>query len=267
MFNPRNCYITPYRVYGLTLLSDVPLPELAPAPQVHLSETCTIRFSLRHQPLITTATAREVMSWALPTGEPWLSCAKFEGGYILRFTNLADFCVDHLGREITCHPTSELLPETLSHLLLDHVIPLALNVRGQDALHATSVLTPHGVCAFTGATGMGKSTLAASFHRAGYSILSDDCLMLKPHRECLIATPAYPGLRLWNDALASLNLNMARPGRWPTTRPNNASLRPSGSIIFIYQRHRAPSLPSIRSSATPLPTRLCTASGCPAEPP
>ncbi len=146
------------------------------------------------------------MSWELPTGEPWLSCAKFESGYVLRFTNLADFCVDRMGREITYHPTSELLPETLSHLLLDHVLPLVLNVRGQDALHATSVLTPYGVCAFTGATGTGKSTLAASFHRAGDPILSDDCLVLKPHRGCLVATPAYPGLRLWDDTLSSLDL-------------------------------------------------------------
>lgn len=189
------------------------------------------------------------MSWTLPTGEPWLSCAKFEGGYVLRFTHLADFCVDRTGREITCYPRSALLQETLSHLLLDHVLPLVLNIRGQDALHATSVLTPHGVCAFTGATGMGKSTLAASFHRAGYPILSDDCLVLQPRQGYLMATPSYPGLRLWDDTLSFLHLthHPTQPVAHYTTKqrlitPDRIAHLPdtSRSLVAIYSLIRQP---------------------------
>lgn len=184
-----------YTAYGLTLLSDVPLAELPLAPPSHIDEARAVRFTLRHERV--TTTFYHIMSWSLPTGEPWLSCAKFAGGYALQFADLADFYIDHAGREITCHPVAKRgphLPETLSHLLLDHVLPLVLNVRGQDALHATSILTPYGVCAFTGASGTGKSTLAASFHLAGAPILSDDCLVLQPHRGHLVAIPAYPGL-------------------------------------------------------------------------
>ena len=236
-----------YTAYGLTLLSNIPLPELTHTPQIHANEASTLRFSLRHERF--TAPSREVMSWNLPTGEPWLSCAKFEGGYVLRFVNLADFCVDRMGQEIICHPISALAPETLCHLLLDQVFPLALNVRGQDALHATSVLTPYGVCAFTGATGMGKSTLAANFHRADYPILSDDCLVLKNHRGNLSATPAYPGLRLWDDTLSALDFTCSptRPVAHYTTKqrlltPDRIDHLPetSRALVAIYSLIRQP---------------------------
>lgn len=94
--------------------------------------------------------------------------------------------------------------DTLRHLLLDHVLPLVLNLRGRDALHATAVVTPHGVCAFAGMAGTGKSTLAASFALAGCPVLSDNCLVIEEQGGRLAAVPAYPGLRLWNDTCAAL---------------------------------------------------------------
>ena len=42
---------------------------------------------------------------------------------------------------------------------------------------------------------------AASFLFAGYPVLSDDCLVLRKDRGQILATPAYPGVRLWDDAL------------------------------------------------------------------
>jgi hypothetical protein len=84
------------------------------------------------------------------------------------------------------------------------VLPLVLTIRGRKALHATAVLTPAGVCAFTGPTGTGKSTLAASLLLAGYPVLSDDCLVLEEQDGQVLATPAYPGLRLREDSLEAL---------------------------------------------------------------
>lgn len=91
-------------------------------------------------------------------------------------------------------------PDTIQHLILDQVIPLVINLKGGEALHASAVLTPQGVVAFTGTTGSGKSTLAGSFLLAGYSFLSDDCLALLENGEDIYSIPAYPGLRLWRDA-------------------------------------------------------------------
>jgi hypothetical protein len=145
-----------------------------------------------------------VFSSRLPDGEPWLSAARLDGGYLLRFKDLADFVVDRDGSEITlCYADPNTAPETLRHLVLDQVVPAALSLRGMTALHAAAVATPSGVCAFLGPAGSGKSTLAASFSVAGYPAVSDDCLVLK-EQERFFAMPAYPGVRLWKDSLDEL---------------------------------------------------------------
>jgi hypothetical protein len=144
------------------------------------------------------------MNWTLPGGEEWLSCAKTEGGYLLRFNELADFTIDRNGREIVCMPRSGIPEYTIQHLLLDQVIPLVINLRGGEALHASAILTSHGVVAFAGAAGSGKSTLAGSFLLSGHQHMSDDCLALLEKDQEIYAIPAYPGLRLWDDALSHL---------------------------------------------------------------
>jgi hypothetical protein len=64
-------------------------------------------------------------------------------------------------------------------------------------LHAAAVSTPQGAVAFVGETGWGKSTLCASFAGAGYSVLSDDGLILGNLEDTRVAVIAgYPGLRL-----------------------------------------------------------------------
>jgi hypothetical protein len=64
-------------------------------------------------------------------------------------------------------------------------------------LHASAVLTRHGVIAFVGKGGQGKSTLAASFARDGCALVSDDCLVLRAEQGGWTAIPSYPGVRLW----------------------------------------------------------------------
>jgi hypothetical protein len=83
------------------------------------------------------------------------------------------------------------------HLLLDQVIPLVLSRRERIVLHASAVLTRHGVIAFAGKSGQGKSTLAATFAREGFALVSDDCLVLRAGSEGWTAVPSYPGVRLW----------------------------------------------------------------------
>ena len=144
------------------------------------------------------------MKWFSPTGELWLSFAKIDGGYLLRFNQLADFFVSADGREITHQPEPDVPCNTIRHLLLDQVIPLVINLRGGEALHASAVLTGQRAVAFAGQTGSGKSTVAGSFLSAGYPLLSDDCLALEEKDEEVFAKPAYPGLRLWKDAAGEL---------------------------------------------------------------
>jgi hypothetical protein len=193
-----------YQVYGLLLSSEMVLPELTSTAETGPQGSADLRVRLARRGDALPSPSRWSMSWTRPTGEPWLSMAKDAWGYLLRFPELADFSVDADAREIVCHTKPEIPPYTIRHLLLDQVLPLVLTVHGRKALHATAVVTPAGVCAFTGPTGTGKSTLAASLFLAGYPVLSDDCLVLEERDGRVLATPAYPGLRLREDALKAL---------------------------------------------------------------
>jgi len=125
-----------------------------------------------------------------------------DASFLLRFSNLADFVISECGRQIRVWPALETGLETLNHLLLDQVLPRVLSQRGLLVLHAGAVRVGNHAIAFLGDTGSGKSTLTASFHAAGYSLLSDDGLAVK--NEGLWALPTYPSLRLWPDAIASI---------------------------------------------------------------
>jgi len=155
------------------------------------------------------ANPREPRDWllqtSLPDGQPWLWTARNEQGFLLRYVGMADFTVNPRGSEIAlayAEPVSSR--ETIAHLLLDQALPMVLGLRGIPTLHASTVVTARGVCAFLGAAGAGKSTLAASFATAGCPALGDDCLAVRENRG-FFAIPAYPGLRLWTDSAESLS--------------------------------------------------------------
>jgi len=199
-----------YRVHGLLLASDLPLPELETEPEAPGLRPPDVRIGLAVAPL--PPPGRQIMSWALAGGEEWLSCAAADGGYLLRFPGLAEVFVDAAGTRILARAEPGTAGGTLRHLLLDQVLPLVLNLLGRDALHATAVLIPGGVCAFTGPAGAGKSTLAASFLEAGHPVVSDDCLALTAEAGRILAWPAYPGVRLWEDTVATLGVTGGRHG-------------------------------------------------------
>jgi hypothetical protein len=58
------------------------------------------------------------------------------------------------------------------------VLPLFLQHRGVQVLHASAVVGPDGVVGFCGRAGAGKSTVAYGLSRRGYRLWSDDALVL-----------------------------------------------------------------------------------------
>ncbi len=193
-----------YRAYGHSLSCNSPLQELEQSPAPDASEPADLHIEIasshEHRPPSTS----RYLTVSLTDGTPWLHCAKIDLRYILEFPNLATFVFAPLENSIRCIPYSQTPSHTLRHLLLDQVLPLVLNHRGKEVLHGAAVVTPYGACAFVGPTGSGKSTLAASFLASGYPVLTDDCVVLDTCADNLVVVPAYPGLRLWDDAITAL---------------------------------------------------------------
>lgn len=206
---PRSrCYHPPgdsrlhtYTAYGSFLASPVPFPELR---------------SCRGPAEWVLALARRAPEprdggWARTwrtSGRAWLSTKTIQGGWRMRFHGTADFDVLPSRRAIAVRPSTAAGPALVRHLLLDQVLPRALHRPDAPVLHASAVLVHGGVAAFAGASGRGKSTLAAAFAQSGRPLFADDALRLLPRGGGFVALPGYPGLRLGGDSLGLLG----RPG-------------------------------------------------------
>jgi hypothetical protein len=191
-----------YRYSNLTVASTLPLVELAKAAwdsEIGPSFICQLLTALSEP-----ANDDWIHDWQTQEDFPSLSLARTADGFLLRFPGLADFAISPDGSQIGIWSAADGSEETLRHLLLDQVLPRLLAHQGRLMLHAGAVCINKQAVIFVGQTGWGKSTLAASFHMAGYRLLSDDGLLVIPERGGVSALPTYPGLRLWPESVSGL---------------------------------------------------------------
>jgi len=93
-------------------------------------------------------------------------------------------------------------------LILGTAMGVLLHQRGMVPLHLSSVSCPRGVFGFSGVSGDGKSTLAALMH-SDYKcgMFSDDVAAFDPNCEQTVLKPGPRRLKLWDDALAHLEVS------------------------------------------------------------
>lgn len=175
------------------------LPSEAPA-----SNKPAIAISLLDAPPCEPSSSDWIHQWSAEFGGMRIALSGKGGSFLLRFPGLADFVISRDGHHIEAWPALTTDIETLSHLLLDQVLPRVLAQRGRHVLHAGAVRVGVQAIAFMGSSGSGKSTLTASLHAAGYPLLSDDSLVLIPGDRFIPALATYPSLRLLPDAVSGL---------------------------------------------------------------
>jgi hypothetical protein len=139
-----------------------------------------------------------------PDGTVWTQLYRSGPDYLLRFPGLADFEVAGDGATVTAYPVPTTDTDTLEHLYVNQVVPLALSRQGRPSFHASVVTVPGGAVAFLGETGMGKSTLAASFALEEAEFLTDDSLLIEETDAGCLAIPSHASLRLWADSVEAL---------------------------------------------------------------
>lgn len=181
-----------FRLFGLILHSNVPLDELAPCGEA----PADIR--------IVSAGTRPI------EGEQGLS--KNGARLVLTVAGLARFTVSH--DEIAVETAPGASQRNVRLYLLGSAMGALLHQRGLLPLHANAigVVGASGgarAVAFMGASGAGKSTIAAWFGDRGHRVLADDVCVLGFGKDGVIAQPGLPRLRLWKDALDERRLDPA----------------------------------------------------------
>ena len=142
--------------------------------------------------------------FVFPDGTVWTEFHRRDLDYLLRFPGLADFEVSGDGMTVTAYPAEGTDDVTVEHLYINQVLPLALSRQGRPSFHASVVTVPGGAVAFLGRTGMGKSTLAASFALEDAGFLTDDSLLIEETGDGCLALPSHASLRLWEDSVEAL---------------------------------------------------------------
>lgn len=138
-----------YTLCGLTIHSELELPELAPGGP---DSDVVIRLASASDQAI--------------RRPPSLCCNRL-GRFVVRNQS-----------EILVEPRPGTDEQELRWFLLNRIFGELLRLRGLLLLHASSVALGSGAIAFVGRTGAGKSTLAALFHTLGHGVLADDLIVV-----------------------------------------------------------------------------------------
>ena len=178
-----------YWAYGIRIHAEIACPELPPHPQPNGDPDVTIRL----MPPV------ESVSENLESGYFEVRPSVFR----LAVAGVAQYLVEE-GNRISIEPVTGASPEEIRLYLLGSTMGALLYQRGLFPLHGSAVETSWGAMIFVGEQGVGKSTLAAQFHRRGYRLLSDDVCAVAMSPEGLQVLPALSQFRLCADAYERL---------------------------------------------------------------
>jgi len=87
------------------------------------------------------------------------------------------------------------------------VAAVRLRQRGYLVLHGSAVAIGGQAVVFCGASGWGKSTLAAALHRRGHRLLADDVAAIRVGARGPTLLTGRPLLKLWPDSARALGLD------------------------------------------------------------
>jgi hypothetical protein len=115
-------------------------------------------------------------------------------GHLVRAGGFGAYLIATDGRRVQLAP-GRVEAWRWQRLLTAQVLPIAALAQGLELLHASAVALNGRVLAFAGATGAGKSTLAARLLLGGAGFVADDVLALQRVQDDVIA---HPGPALMN---------------------------------------------------------------------
>lgn len=179
-----------YQLYDVNIKSELDFPELEANKISIFDEGIRIKFN---------------KSPPKPLKNPMIKGLYYQmnhNAYWQHIPSIGYFTIHH-GKKISVFPQKNTDEDSLREALLTMAFQTALIQKGYWVMQGTSVKVNDGCFILMGASGAGKSTLAAAFWKKGYSILSDDLVVI--NNEGLVLS-GYPYLKLWFEALHALDV-------------------------------------------------------------
>lgn len=196
-----------YKVYGLSII----IPKEIPCDfqcTNKLPDITVIPWSLKNESILDDVTWYH--HWEMQNGHVCLSAGrKANDLYSLHYIDEAiAFAITPDGRSVyyeTLDSSEKDNIENIRHLLFTQVLAMVMNLRGNEALHASSVLSLSGAIAFIGNSGEGKSTIAATLVKDGLQLLSDNVVPVFNYKDQIWTSSGPRDIGLWPWVWKSLN--------------------------------------------------------------
>lgn len=184
-----------YKAFGLTVLSDIVLPELPQLSRKEDKEDVVV----------------EIADLSALCRELNVQQGKFtviKDLVMFQVPDSAIFCITQ-GKRISVSPVKGAEEGKVRLYLLGTCMGVLLMQRRVLPLHGSAVEIDGKAYAFVGESGAGKSTLASAFLRSGYSLLSDDVIAVSLSETANIpmVTPSYPQQKLWKESMEEFGLD------------------------------------------------------------
>ena len=180
-----------YEAFGLKIHSEIVLPELIPSKSIKAD----LNIYLGKVDLPVDNVQDERFSYKVTDNSIyrfWDEIGKF------KITNYS----------IIIDPVHDVNKTVLRNFLLGTIFATFLRLKGFFVLHASSVNINGSAIAFSGFKGYGKSTTAMAFYNQGYSVISDDYIIIEfDINNVPMVSPGFPSLRLSNESRESMGLD------------------------------------------------------------
>jgi len=207
-----------YRAHGLIISSTLELPLPAGAPGC--ADLVLRRGDVRP---MAEASGEVLAELRNADGKVFYRLTRDESGTLLRYPGICDFAGNHDMSEVMAYPVSD--PELVPVLAAGALLAVHLMLRDCLVLHASAVRVDGWAVAFVGASGMGKSTLAAAMCGVGCDLVADD--VLRVDEDLLV----YPGSTETRLRMAARELaDAAPPDAVRPTADGRLALRPRTQV-------------------------------------
>lgn len=177
-----------YKAFGLTVSSEIPLPEL---PHINIANNVT-------DILIKKADLLKLWSEQSNPNEDFV----IHTDYIMFYIEETAIFLIKNGSEIFVSPFDGSYEDEIRLYILGTCMGAILLQKKILPLHGSAIAIEGKAYAIVGDSGAGKSTLASAFLKRGYKLLSDDVIPVSLTNEYIpMVTPSYPQQKLWLESL------------------------------------------------------------------
>lgn len=179
-----------YRIYGLTLASELECPLLLSSDEV---ADISIRFE-------------RLPNSCFPDGLHKGANIIASGKVLLNIDEVAKYLIID-GNEVLIDPYPDINEEYVRLFLLGSALGILLIQRGLLPLHGCGIVHNNAAVLFLGDSGIGKSTLAEAFRRKGYKLITDDVSALCfADKSSVNVYPAYPKINLMEETARNFDI-------------------------------------------------------------